>query len=70
MSSARLVVASIAFMTGWGNSRSEAKYQGERALVQLLMTIARINSCRRCHGLRGRMAISGQAGHQLKEIEL
>jgi hypothetical protein len=32
-----------AFMTGCENSRSEAKYQGERALFQLLMTTARIN---------------------------
>jgi len=26
-----------AFMTGWENSRSEAKYQGERALFLLLI---------------------------------
>jgi hypothetical protein len=32
-----------AIMAGWENSRSEAKYQGERALFQLLMTTARIN---------------------------
>ena len=31
-----------AFMTGWENSRSEAKYQGERALFLLLMTTGRI----------------------------
>jgi hypothetical protein len=30
-----------AFMTGWENSRSEAKYQGERALFLLLMTTGR-----------------------------
>lgn len=29
-------------MTGWENSRSEAKYQGERALFLLLMTTSRI----------------------------
>ena len=29
-------------MTGWENSRSEAKYQGERALFLLLMTTGRI----------------------------
>jgi hypothetical protein len=32
-----------AFMTGCENSRSEAKYQGERALFQLLMTTAKID---------------------------
>jgi hypothetical protein len=32
-----------AVMAGWENSRSEAKYQGERALFLLLMTTARIN---------------------------
>ena len=31
-----------AVMTGWENSRSEAKYQGERALFLLLMTTGRI----------------------------
>ena len=31
-----------AFMTGWENSRSEAKYQVERALFLLLMTTGRI----------------------------
>jgi hypothetical protein len=32
-----------ATMTGWENSRGEAKYQAERALFLLLMTTARIN---------------------------
>jgi hypothetical protein len=32
-----------AIMTGWENSRAEAKYQAERALFLLLMTKARIN---------------------------
>jgi hypothetical protein len=31
-----------AIMTGWKNSRGEAKYQGERALFLLLVTMARI----------------------------
>jgi hypothetical protein len=30
-------------MTGWENGRSEAKYQGERALFLLLITTARID---------------------------
>jgi hypothetical protein len=29
-------------ITGWENGRSEAKYQGERALFLLLMTTGRI----------------------------
>jgi hypothetical protein len=31
-----------AIMSGWERNRSEAKYQGERALFLLLMTAARI----------------------------
>jgi hypothetical protein len=31
-----------AIMSGWESNRSEAKYQGERALFLLLMTAARI----------------------------
>ena len=31
-----------AILTGWENSRLEAKYQGERALFLLLMTTGRI----------------------------
>jgi hypothetical protein len=32
-----------AIMAGWENSRSEAKYQGERALFRLLMATAKID---------------------------
>jgi hypothetical protein len=32
-----------AIMAGWENSRSEAKYQGERALFLLLMATASFN---------------------------